>query len=164
MAKGVHIEGVEECLRMLDKAPENALKICRKAMKAGSKAVATQIRKGVPRRWRRLVRSKVGKLPDGNLYARAGLYNGKQVGGNQPKEGQTWDWFKAYWANYGTLSRRDPSHQFRYKVKPKSKSRRQDVGQPAQNFFEAASEGWQDVFVRTFENEVERNKDEIYGR
>lgn len=163
MAKGVHIEGVEECLKMFENAPENVIKICRKAMKAGSSAVARQIRKATPKRWKRLVKSRVGRLPDGTLYARAGLYNGKQVGGNQPKNGQTWDWFKAYWANYGTLSRRDPSHQFRYKVKPRSKYRRQDVGQPAQNFFEQASNGWQETFVHSFENEIERNKEEIYG-
>lgn len=163
MAKGVHIEGVEECLRMFDKAPENALKICRKAMKAGSKAVATQIRKGVPRRWRRLVRSKVGKLPDGNPWARAGLYNNKQATGKQSNRGKdpAFDWFKAYWANYGTLSRRDPTHQFQYKVKPNSKKRRQSVGQPAQNFFEKAIVGWEEKFVDAFYAEVERNKGEI---
>lgn len=160
---GVHIEGVEDCLRMFDNAPENAMKICRKAMKAGSKAVATHIRKSTPKRWRQLVKSKVGRLPDGNLYARAGYYNNKQINGNQPSSGATWDWFKAYWANYGTLSRRDPSHQFQTRVKVKSKYRRQSVGQPAQNFFEKAASGWEDVFVKSFEAEVERNKNEIYG-
>ena len=147
---------------MFENAPENAVKICRKAMKSGSKAVATHIRKNTPKRWRRLVRSKVGRLPDGKLYARAGYYNGKQVNGKQPSSGQTWDWFKAYWANYGTLSRRDPSHQFQTKVKARSK-RRQSVGQPAQKFFENAASGWEEVFVKAFEAEVERNKEDIYG-
>ena len=159
---GVHIEGVEDCLKMFDNAPDNAVKICRKAMRTGARVVATHIRKATPKRWRKLVKSKVGKLPDGNLLARAGLYNTKAATGNQPESGKTWDWFKAYWANYGTMSRRDPTHQFQYKVKPKSKYRRQSVGQPAQNFFEQASNGWEEAFVKAFEQEVERNKEDIY--
>lgn len=144
---------------MFDNASGNALKVCRKAMRTASKDVAKQIRGSIPKRWRKLVKYKVGKLPGGMLYARAGLYNTKAT-----TDGKTWDWFKAYWANYGTMSRRDPSHTFQFKVKPKSKHRRQSVGQPAQRFFEESTAGWEDVFVTSFENEVKKNEKELYDR
>jgi hypothetical protein len=100
----------------------------------------------------------------GNIYARVGLYNTKAATGKQPESGKTFDWFKAYWANYGTMSRRDPSHQFEFKVKPKNKYRRQSVGQPAQRFFERSINGWEDVFVKSFEQEVIKNENELYER
>ncbi|MBQ2371557.1 MAG: hypothetical protein II289_00110 [Bacteroidales bacterium] len=163
---GVHIEGVEDCLKMFDNAPANAVKICTKAMRAGARASANHIRKATPKRWRKLVKSRGGKLADGSPWARAGLYNNKQATGRQSTKGKdpAFDWFKAYWANYGTLSRRDPTHQFQYKIKPKSKERRQSVGQPAQNFFEKAIVGWEEKFVDAFYTEVERNKDDMYQR
>lgn len=160
---GVHIEGVEDCLRMFENAPANAVKICNKAMRVGARAAATHIRKATPKRWRKLVKSRSGKLADGSPWARAGLYNNKKVSGKQGKD-PAFDWFKAYWANYGTLSRRDPNHQFQYSVKPKSKHRRQSVGQPAQNFFESAIVGWEEKFVEAFQAEVERNKNDIYQK
>lgn len=160
----IRIEGVEDCLRMFEQVPENMLKISRAAMRAASKETAKKIRKGTPKRFRRLTRYKVGKTAAGNVYARIGLYNGKQISGNQPKKGQIPDWFKAYWANYGTLKHRDPSHPFQYKVKPKSRHRRNDVGQRAQNFFEGAIQGWEDVFVEAFSNEIKKQEDELYNR
>lgn len=162
MATGIHIEGVEDCLKMFEDAPDNAVKICRKAMRAGARGVANHIRRSTPKRWRGLVKSRVGTLPGGMPWARAGLYNNKKASGNQSSKDPAFDWFKAYWANYGTLSRRDPNHHFQYGVKP-NVERRQDVGQPAQNFFEGAIRGWDEAFVNAFEAEVEKNKNEIYG-
>lgn len=163
MARGVRIEGVEDCLKMFENAPENALKVCRKGMRKGSAAVAKKIRAGVPKQWRKLVKYKVGKLPNGELWARAGLYGAKLAKGASDDD-PAFKWFKAYWANYGTLSRRDPSHQFQYKIKPKSKYRRQSVGQPAQHFFEGSLSGWDDAFVAAFGAEVKKNEDELYDR
>ena len=161
---GVHIAGVEDGLRLFENAPENAVRICNRAMRVGARAAAAHIRKSVPRRWRKLVKSRAGKLADGSPWARAGLYNNKQVSGKQSTKGKdpAFDWFKAYWANYGTLSRRDKSHKFLYDIKPKTKSRRQSVGQPAQKFFERSIVGWEERFVDAFYAEVERNKDEMY--
>lgn len=160
---GVHIKGVGDCLRLLDKMPENAVKICSKALKTGARVSATYIRKATPKRWRKLVKSRSGKLKNGMPWARAGLYYpGRGKRKSNKGVDTAFDWYKAYWANYGTLSRRDPTHQFQNEVK--SKERRQSVGQPAQNFFEQSIVGWEDVFVDAFYAEVERNKDEIYQR
>lgn len=164
MPQAIRIEGVDDCLKMFDNAPENSLKICRKAFKSASRATAKHISKGIPKRFRKLVRPKVGKTATGNIYARIGLYNGKQASGKQPKDGKTFDWFKAYWANYGTLSRRDPSHHFEYKIKPKSRYRRQSVGQPALNFYDRSIVGWEDVFTSEFEKTFNSSSEELYNR
>ena len=161
--KAIKIEGVEDCLRMFDKAPENMLKISKKAMREASKATAKQMRSGIPKRWRKLVKYKIMDN-QGKVSARIGLYNDHQTSGHQPASGKIFDWFKVYWANYGTLENRDPGHQFQYKVKKKTSRRRNDKGQPAQNFFEMASKQWEDVFVKKFEQEILKNENELYNR
>lgn len=164
MAGAIRIEGLDDCLKMFDNVPDNALKVCRKAFRKAARETSKHIGKSIPKRFKKLMKYKVGKTAMGNIYARVGLYNTKAATGKQPESGKTFDWFKAYWANYGTMSRRDPSHQFEFKVKPKSKYRRQSVGQPAQRFFERSINGWEDVFVKSFEQEVIKNENELYER
>lgn len=164
MADAIRIEGLDDCLKMFDNAPANALKVCRKAFRKAARETSKHIKKGIPKRFKKLMRYKVGKTAAGNIYARVGLYNTQEATGKQPQNGKTFDWFKAYWANCGTMSRRDPSHQFQFKVKAKNKYRRQSVGQPAQRFFERSINGWEDVFVEAFEKEVIKNESELYER
>lgn len=164
MADAIRIEGLDDCLKMFDNAPANALKVCRKAFRKAARETSKHIKKSIPKRFKKLMRYKVGKTAAGNIYARVGLYNTQEATGKQPQNGKTFDWFKAYWANYGTMSRRDPSHQFQFKVKAKNKYRRQSVGQPAQRFFERSINGWEDVFVEAFEKEVIKNESELYER
>lgn len=137
---------------MFEKAPENVMKISQKAMREASKATAKQIRQGIPKRWRKIVKYKV-KNYDGKLSARVGLYG----------TNKNFDWFKAYWANYGTLQGRDPSHQFERKIKRNVK-RRNNKGQTAQNFFEASIKDWETTFVNKFESEVMKHEQELYNR
>jgi hypothetical protein len=70
-----------------------------------------------------------------------GLFNGHQRQGHQNKAGNVDDWFKAYWLNYGTLSKRDPEHQFRTPVKHKGSAaaarRKFTEGLEPRKFFEA---------------------------
>ena len=161
--KAIKIVGVEDCIRMFEKAPQNIMKISQKAMKQASKATAKQMRQGIPKRWRKLIKYKV-KNTDGKISARIGLYNTHLATGYQPKNGKTFDWFKAYWANYGTLKHRDRSHQFQYDIKKNVRRRRNNEGQPAQNFFENAIQEWESVFMNEFEKEVQKHEDEIYNR
>lgn len=167
MATGVRITGVEDCLRMFEKLPANILKIEVAAMRSASKASAKHIRKGIPKRWRRLVKYKIygaNVRRDGDTYALIGLYNRKEVAGHQPEgKDPTFDWFKAYWANYGTLTKRDRSHKFKYPIK-KNVSRRNNKGQPPQNFFETAINGWEDIYIREFENSLKKQEDKLYDR
>ena len=163
----INVDGLDDVMRLFDRLPENIVKMEKAAMRKASQAVAKHVRKGVPKRFRRLVKYKVHEDRNRNTYVLIGLYNRKEVAGHQPEEGDpVFDWFKAYWANYGTLKRRDPSHQFKTKIKPKTQGnqRRQSVGQPAQNFFEKSVQGWQDTYMETFEKEMKQNENDLYNR
>ena len=163
----VSVDGLDGCLKIFDQLPENILKVEKASMRKASAAVSKNMRKAIPKRFRKLVKYKMYEDRDKNTYVLIGLYNRKEVAGHQPDSGDpVFDWFKAYWANYGTLSRRDRNHKFKFGIKPKTAGnpRRQSVGQPAQNFFEKAIVGWEEKFVDAFYAEVERNKDEMYQR
>lgn len=156
------VEGLDEYLRMFD--ADRILKDEKASMRKAAAAVSKNLRKGLPKRFKRLVKYKLHEDRDGNSYVLIGMYNRKEVSGTQPNNGDpVFDWFKAYWANYGTLSRRDPNHQFKTKIKAKTKGnpRRQSVGQPAQNFFERALAGWQDVYLKTLDQEMKNNEKKL---
>lgn len=159
----VKVEGVPQLMRAFDQAPANLMKIARTAMRAGAKATATQIRTGVPGQWSGLTKAKVGKTYRGELYASAGL---RSKGHRTEQSGkEVDDWFKAYWANYGTLENRDPNHRFANPVRRSTTAvalrRRNRRGQKAQNFFENAIRGWDDTFMRAFTESIEKQKDKI---
>ena len=162
------VDGFDECAKMFDALPENILKMEKASMRKASAAVSKNIRKGIPKRFRKLVKYKMYEDRNKNTYVLIGLYNRKEIAGHQPEGGgdPVFDWFKAYWANYGTLSRRDRSHKFKFAIKPKTAGnpRRQSVGQPAQNFFAKAASGWQDVYMRALEQEMKRNEDKLNGK
>lgn len=155
MANGVTIEGLDEALRYCDSgAADEMLKACRKAMRAGTAQVKKRLKAQTPERWRHLLKTKAGISRQGNLTGSVGLYNGKQKQGHQNRSSQIDDWFKAYWANYGTLENRDPNHEFQQPVKKQgtaAASRRKNKGgQKAQNFFEKGTEGAASTFIQAF--------------
>ena len=161
-------DGFDECAKMFDALPENILKMEKASMRKASAAVSKNIRKGIPKRFRKLVKYKMYEDRNKNTYVLIGLYNRKEIAGHQPEGGgdPVFDWFKAYWANYGTLSRRDKNHRFKFAIKPKTAGnpRRQSVGQPSQNFFAKAISGWENIYVDTMEKEMKKTEDMLYGR
>lgn len=173
---GIRIEGLDDCLRMFDQADDKLVKMSRTALKAGNKAVVKQLKGGVPQRWGRLVKGKVYKLPNGKLAARIGLYNSEGL--KATEKGEMPDWFKAYWANYGTLEHRDTSHKFDRPIKPQrtraskqarmhGKSvniRRNNSGQKARGFFEGAVVGWEDRFFDAFKDSLKKQEDKLTSR
>lgn len=162
------VDGLDECAKMFYALPENILKMEKASMRKASAAVSKNIRKGIPKRFRKLVKYKMYEDRNKNTYVLIGLYNRKEIAGHQPEGGgdPVFDWFKAYWANYGTLSRRDKNHRFKFAIKPKTAGnpRRQSVGQPSQNFFAKAISGWENIYVDTMEKEMKKNEDMLYGR
>ena len=166
----MEIQGLDDCLKWMDNAPANCLKASRTAMKAASRKTSGRIRSKLPKRWRRLVKSRVEKRFDGNLSALIGLFNGHQMQGHQNPGAAKGidDWFKAYWANYGTLTHRDPQHSFREPVKhggtAAAKNRRNNVGQEAQHFFEDAAKGFEDVFTEAFSESLAKQERVFYER
>lgn len=162
-----NIEGLDDCLSFLESAPANAMKVVKKASQAAGRKAASTLRSRIPKRWKSMVKSKV-KVMDGVTNTGIGLFNGHQKQGKQTPGAEIDDWFKAYWSNYGTLTRRDRTHQFKNPVKgdstAASKRRRNRVGQPAQNFFETARTGIESAFVEDFSRELQRNIDDFYNR
>ena len=162
MAEVAYIEGLDDCLRCLNQSPENVLKMTKQALREAGKKTARQIRQKTPQRFRRLVKYKVFKgQVSQDLSALVGLFN-KQQKANGSSGVQ--DWFKAYWKNYGTLARRDPDHHFEQAVKRNVRNRRNNVGQPAEKFFEAASAGWEGPFMDTFSQSMKDQEDKLYDR
>lgn len=157
------IQGLDDCLRWMDKAPENCIKVSRAAMRDASRAVSKKMRQRTPKRWRRLVKFAVNKNANGTLAAWIGLFNGHQQQGHQNKDAKAIDdWFKAYWANYGTLTHRDQSHTFKYGIK--NRRRRNNVGQRPMNFFESAANGAESEFVDAFSKALAEKERDFYDR
>lgn len=154
MATVMTIEGLADYLRTLDEAPQTLIKCVRKAMRKAGSELARDIKSGTPQSFRPLVKCKVVKARiSRNLSSAVGLYKDKTTGREIP------EWFKAYWENYGTLQRRDPSHRFDRPIKPDgtvaARNRRNRVGQYNENFFEEAlPSGWESKYVNTFTREM----------
>jgi hypothetical protein len=155
------VTGLKAVLAAFDKAPKEMRKVCRKALASASRVTARDIRKKIPARWRRLVKSKTKESKGHRMYANAGLYfSAAAVGGHQPKsytgpaDGIS-DWFKAYWLNYGTLNGRDPSHRFERKVKAGGKRKKRN-GVKASRFFDTAVRGWEGDFAGNFKSCLEQ--------
>lgn len=156
---GTYITGLDDALKCFDQAPANLLKVVKQAMRDGGRQAAKEIRKAMPRRFKRLVSCKVvkGSL-SGDYSALVGAFNRVKGGDNEPD-----DWFKAYWKNYGTLTRRSQSHKFDYPIK-KNVRRRNNVGQPAEMFYDRSIGPAQDAFVRAFEDSVKNQEDKLKQR
>jgi hypothetical protein len=156
MAKHYHsIKGIEEAHRILDRAPMRATRIINKSLYAAAQVVIPDLKSAAPfPAAKELVAHRIKKTPNGRALI---------VGFFGAMEGEKkFDWFKAYWANYGTLTRRDPNHSFDYPIKRLRQKRRNEVGQPAQNFFENALRGKESEVISTFEKTIEKNLDELY--
>ncbi len=162
MAEVAYIEGLDDCLRCLDQAPENVVKMTKQALREAGKKTSRQIRQKTPQRFRRLVKYKVFKgRTSRDMNMLVGLFNkGQSKNGNS----EIPDWFKAYWMNYGTLMRRDPGHHFEQSVKRNVRNRRNNVGQPAEKFFESAKAGWEGTFMESFRQSMKDQEDKLYDR
>jgi hypothetical protein len=160
MAAQTYITGLDDALKCFDQAPGNLLKVVRQAMKEGGKQAAKEIRKAMPRRFKRLVSSKVVKgAVSGDYSALIGAFNRVKSGTDEPD-----DWFKAYWKNYGTLTKRDKDHTFDYPVKKLGRPRRNEVGQDAEHFYDRAVAPAQQTFIRAFQESLKAQEDKLKER
>ena len=164
MATQTYITGLDDCLKCFDQAPKNLLKVVKKALKDGGKQAAKELRKAMPRRFKRLVSNKVVKgAESGDYSALIGAFNRVKSGTDEPD-----DWFKAYWKNYGTLTKRDPHHKFDYPIKPDTwaaaKRRRNRVGQRHENFYDGAVAPAQQAFIRAFQDSLKAQEDKLKER
>lgn len=159
MSTSIRIEGLTDALKALDKLPANAVKMTEKAMTEAAKPVVRKIRAGMPKEFRRLIKYKLVKGErriSGNSAVIIGAFKGKKISDKDVPQ-----WFKAYWSNYGTLTHRDPGHEFVYPVKKATKSRRNNVGQTHRNFFDEAFKGWEDIIYENFVAALKKREDEL---
>ena len=155
-----YITGLDDCLKCFDRAPSNLLKVVKQALRDGGKQAAKEIRKAMPRRFKRLVACKVVKgTLSGDWSALVGAFNKVKSGTDEPD-----DWFKAYWKNYGTLTHRDRSHKFDYPIKKLNHKRRNEIGQQHENFYDGAIGPAQDAFLRAFQDSVKAQEDKLKER
>lgn len=167
MAEGITIQGLDDCLKFCDGAPKEMRDLVKKAMREGAKASRKLIKKASPKRWQHLTSFKV-KRRGGTTAAAIGYYNKHQHNGQQPKGEPIDDWFKAYWSNYGTLTKRDPAHHFQKPIRGANQAvaqrRRNNVGQEPKRFFERAIKGYDKVFVDAFQEYIDKHIDDCYGK
>lgn len=159
MANGVVIKGLEECLRTIESSPAEMTKIVKTAMRKGSQASRVYIRSKVPDRYKKLIRYKVANnRRTGAIGAQIGFYSRKEIAGHQPtgksERDKVYDWFKAYWSNYGTLSKRDQTHSFDRKRKARSREWRGGIR--PRRFFEGAYQGHEARFLEAFEKSMDK--------
>lgn len=155
-----YITGLDDCLKCFDQAPDNLLKLVKRALKEGGNEAAKEIRKAMPRRFKRLVGCKVVKgTISGDYSALVGAFNKAKGGTNEPA-----DWFKVYWKNYGTLTRRSKDHKFDYPIKKLNHKRRNEIGQPAEMFYDPAIQPAQEAFLRKFEDYIKSNENYLKER
>jgi hypothetical protein len=155
-----YITGLDDALKCFDQAPKNLLKVVKTAMKDGGKQAAKEFRKVMPRRFKRLITNKVVKgSVSGDYSALIGAFNRVKSGTDEPD-----DWFKAYWKNYGTLTKRDKDHTFDYPVKKLGRPRRNEVGQDAEHFYDRAVAPAQQTFIRAFQESLKAQEDKLKER
>lgn len=171
IAAKVEIKGMDDVLRTLNTGPKEMRAVARKSMTKAAKVTSKEMTHKTPERWRLLAgyRVSIGRRT-GRIQARMGYYNSKKAKGKQPKGADhAFDWFKAYWGNYGTLDFRDPKHVFKYPIKPRryAAARRRlkwVKGQKAQHWYEAAINGWENTFLAAFRTAFDTNFEKAFGK
>ena len=155
------IEGVSDVLKSFDEAPDELVKAVKKALRKTCSAEIRNLKKSVPAHARQLVKSSVKSLRSGDVSAVFGLFVDSKQQDENGRIGP--EWFHAYWKNYGTLSGRDPAHQFNTPVKHDSTTaahrRRNNTGQMYEGFYKRAIAGFNE---RTFSAFKQSMKDQCY--
>ena len=155
------IEGVSDVLRMFDEAPGELVKAVKKALRAACSGEVRNLKREVPAFSRQLVKSSVKAQPSGDVSAVFGMFLDRKWQDESGRVGP--EWFHAYWKNYGTITGRDPSHRFDSPVRraetATGRRRRNNVGQPHENFYDQAIVGFEERAFAAFKKSM---KDQGY--
>lgn len=140
----IEIEGYEEALDTLEKYPNKINTIVKSAMRKAISPVLSDMKaKTSHHSFSKMVKYKF--IKGTNPSIKFGFFGNKEGG---ERIGDVPNWFKAYWSNYGTLTRRYKGHTF---VNPvKSKSKRIIGGVSPKLFFERATEGKDQAIYNDF--------------
>ena len=147
MSNNLQITGYTEAMTLLQDYPNKINTAVKSAMRKSIAPVVRDIKSQIPKSsWKKAVKYKFlkGQFPD-MIF---GLFNTEGL----PKKGSIPVWFKAYWANYGTLSRRYSGHSFVNPVKSISKNK--SGGISFRLFFDKAISGKDGSIMSTFETNL----------
>ncbi|WP_303181901.1 hypothetical protein [uncultured Butyricimonas sp.] len=136
----ISVEGVREVLELLYDYPKEIDKIAKSALRKAVAPLVRDVKRANPIKG---VKISVKSLKSFNPGLKYGYFG--EVGGNNRLEVSPW--FKAYWKNYGTMSRRYPGHKFLTGVKGRGRGK----GVRPRLFFENAVEGKENEVYDRFE-------------
>ena len=146
------VEGVDRITEMFAKMPKEMNREMKSQMRKAAKPWLARLRSAIPQsEWKSLAKISIRSWRKTFTSCLVGFFGPADV---------HFQWMKLYWDNDGTLTRRDPSHTFDNPVKRVSRRRRNNVGQPAHNYFEKAMEGAADDIadktIRGLESYIDR--------
>lgn len=119
----IEFTGAENLQQIFNKLPgQYSKKPVQAAFRKGAAPFIKTLRSNIPPRLKKV--SKAISIKNGKgAYITAGIQS--KIIGIQLNDKNTYDaYFPLYWSNYGTLTRRDSSHQFKNKIKDRSAKRR----------------------------------------
>ena len=161
MRQGLSIDisvDIRKAMKILQAYPINAHKVIDRAIRRAGTVSLRLIRSSIPqKKWRYMARGVLKSYAQGVSFYKYGVF---------AKDRYDFNWMKAYWMNYGTLSRRDPNHTFRYPRKTKTAqypegTARWRGGQRPVNFFEKVAPRSEVEFKKKFIQEINKQTSEI---
>lgn len=167
MAEMNMVQGVEEFTQACDKILYGpADKVVRQSMTAAAKKAVKTLQGQLPNRlYDDLLKYKF-KQGVRLKFVNVGLFDNRKTLKDYrypDTKGNNKRLFSiAYWLNYGTLNRRDPSHKFRERIKAKSRASRRGVH--PQKFFERAQGGLDKAYISAFEEELNRRTEKFFEK
>jgi len=168
MANDMRIEGLEEMRRALDLTVKEMDDITVKAMRSATRPVARKIRSRLGSgEYGFLVKSKAvkgKKTRSGYPTAVIGMLKPPFARRGKSGSKKWFNWYKAYWKNYGTLGKRSPSHHFVEPIRPNSRGTAGGI--TPRGFFEQALTGvnWQAEIRAGFSKNLAKQLDKIKSR
>ena len=161
------VEGVEEFTAAVDKVLYGeADKVVKQAMTDAAKVAVKQLKGVLPKPMFKSLAKYKFKQGVKYKFLNVGLFDRHktlpQAGYPDTKGNNKPIWHLAYWLNYGTLNRRDRSHQFRERIKSRSiKSRR---GVRPQNFYDKNQEALTGAYKGAFVEAFDKRTKDFYGK
>lgn len=154
MAKVRHIDGVDDVIKIIENSPAAVYNMTKKSFRDAGKVGRKMIYSKAPKHFRKLVKYTIYDNQKENIVLGIGYLPKSKlnIGGISMYR-------VAYWHNYGTLTRRDPSHQFLNPIK--KIKRRNNIGQHHQNFFEAGTVGVDAKVIMTIQDSMKKYEDEL---
>lgn len=138
------LEGADQVQRAFDMFPDQMIKELRRSITRHLRALTSRIKSQAPKpEWASFVTQKVSNK-SGRVSGVVGYFGDRAQG---------WEWYKAYWLNYGTLAGRDPAHEF--KRPRRNRQTKQKNGIPYQHFFEKSIDGQDGIVMSQVEKDLE---------